>query len=67
MWAEAMRALEHALVCPHCGEQNSPNDRTNKIHVIDSRGVTACDTCGTGGSVQMFMRPGDRYPALKEK
>jgi hypothetical protein len=51
MWWDAIHALEAQLVCP-CGAMNSP---TLRPIALDGNGNAACDGCGRGGPVQLFL------------
>lgn len=52
MWTDAMHALEAQLVCPGCDAMNSP---TIRPIALDRHGAAACDHCGHGGPVQLFI------------
>jgi transcription elongation factor Elf1 len=52
----AIRAkFEPELVCPQCGEENSPKE-PRAIRIENAHGYTTCDRCGCTGDLDKFLR-----------
>lgn len=54
-YGDAVRDMlgEPELVCPDCGEMNSPTHRRIQI---DLNANTTCGNCGCGGAVEKFKQ-----------
>ena len=45
------------LHCPHCGEDNTPTrPQWAQPIQVDARGEAACDACGYGAPLAVFIR-----------